>query len=297
MTNSVTSVWRWTQQHPLIIILVTAGVCLFGWLLWQGPWVLDQPHLDDTKPGPASVVSGFRTAVVASGAGVVAGVGLAYTHLTLKDTRANNERQAELTREGQITDRYTNAVKHLASEELIEQLGGIYALGRIMRDSEKDHTMVVEVIAAFIRKHAPASSPVDESAPQAPGDSEFEPDERVQVALTVLARRPPGREEPFKTDLSRIDLRGANLGGANLAGVNLIESQLQSAYLSGANLKGALLYGTRLEDADLDEAKLQKTQGLTVEQVVLARVTSKTKLPADLAADPRVVERIAAGER
>jgi pentapeptide repeat protein len=296
MPSTATSALRWTRQHPLIIVLVSAAVCLFGWLLWQGPWLLDRAHLQDTEPGPANVVSGFRTAVVAAGVGIVAGVGLAYTHLTLQHTRENNERQAKLTRDGQITDRYTSAVQHLASDGLIEQLGGVYALERIMRNSEEDHTMVVDVIAAFVRKHAPMSSPDDEAEPQPTEDSEIEPPVQVQVAMTVLGRRPLGRGEPFKTGLGRIDLRGANLGGAYLGNLDLIESHLQGAILIRANLQGTLLYGTEFEDVDLDDADLRGAEGLTVEQVVSARVTSSTKLPPGLDRDPRVLERIAAVE-
>jgi hypothetical protein len=44
-------------------------------------------------------------------------------------------RQLRVTREGQITDRYTKAVEQLGSEHLDVRLGGIYALERIARDS------------------------------------------------------------------------------------------------------------------------------------------------------------------
>jgi ABC-type Fe3+ transport system permease subunit len=44
-------------------------------------------------------------------------------------------RQLGVTREGQITDRYTKAVDQLGSDHLDVRVGGIYALERIARDS------------------------------------------------------------------------------------------------------------------------------------------------------------------
>ena len=104
---------------------------------------------------------GFRTAVVAVGARIVAGIGLYYTHRNFRHSRdlfthtQDKDREAaELTREGQMTDRYATAINLLGAKESTKQLGGIYALERIMRDSPKDHATVVEVLAAFIRENA-----------------------------------------------------------------------------------------------------------------------------------------------
>ena len=53
-----------------------------------------------------------------------------------------------------MTDRYTRAIKQLGSDKLDVRIGGIYALERIARDSARDHTTVMEVLAAFIREHS-----------------------------------------------------------------------------------------------------------------------------------------------
>ena len=44
-----------------------------------------------------------------------------------------------LSREGQVTDRYTKAIEQLGSDKLDVRIGGIYALERVARDSAKDH--------------------------------------------------------------------------------------------------------------------------------------------------------------
>jgi hypothetical protein len=51
----------------------------------------------------------------------------------------------------------TGTHAQLASENLTERLGGIYALEHLMLESERDHQTVVDVLAAFVRARAPIS--------------------------------------------------------------------------------------------------------------------------------------------
>ncbi|MEV8047695.1 pentapeptide repeat-containing protein [Streptomyces griseoluteus] len=309
-----------TWWFAAAVLLLIAG---FLWLLWKGPWLLDSAHLNkQPTPGVAAVVSGFRTAIVAVGAGIVAGTGLVLSHRTLQHTRENDRvqseltrgtlevtgrtlehaqardrEQAELTREGQVTDRFTNAIRQLASERDVERLGGVYALERIMRDSEKDHPTVVEVLAAFVRYHAPAGREADRPRPV----------EAVQAALTVLARRPK-RAEVFNIDLRGTDLRRADLNTGNLAHVQLSESDLRNANLYDANLyhanlsrsdlRGAVLRDSDMEGAITFQTSLSGTYmagatGLTSEQILAAFPSDTTELPDDLAANQEVQEWIA----
>jgi uncharacterized protein YjbI with pentapeptide repeats len=67
---------------------------------------------------------------------------------------------------------------------------------------------------------------------------------------------------------------------------------LQEVNLAGVNLARAKLYGADLEGTALGGADLRNVRGLTVEQVLASRPTSLTRLPAQLADDPRVRQRI-----
>ncbi|MFF7134206.1 pentapeptide repeat-containing protein [Streptomyces sp. NPDC008196] len=286
-------------------------------LLWQGPWWLDGEHLrtDDLQPADGVVVTGVRTALVALGAGVVAAAGLYYTDRSLRHTRERDREQAELSREAQVTDRYVEAIKLLASDRTVERLGGIYALERIMRDSPKDHLTVVEVLASFIREHTLMAAGEGEAL-----QADRHPTEPVQAALTVLGRRPVA-QEPFRIDLRATDLRGADLkqarldrvrlGSARLDGSDLTEARLEDAWLqetglegvwldradlNKANLRAANLRGASLVDANLAQSKLMGTDlstahGCTVEQVRAASVLDEaTKLPTDIAAGLPAIE-------
>ncbi len=289
-----------------VMALLAVAFVGYALLLWQGPWLLDGDRLDrgDLQPAEGLVITGFRTTLIALGAGAVAGAGLYYTDRTLRHTRTRDREQAEIARDGQVTAHYVEAIKLLASERAVERLGGIYALERIMRDSAKDHLTVVEVLAAFVRDRAPVGTSTALPVPT-------EPEESVQAALTVLGRRPPVKE-PFRIDLRRTDLRGADLqearlervrlAGARLEGANLIGARLEEAWLretrlsgawldrahlEGAFLRGADLGGTSLRETHLTgtrlyDADLSAAVGLTVDQVGHTVLNAQSKLPPDI---------------
>jgi Pentapeptide repeats (8 copies) len=176
------------------------------------------------------------------GAGLFAAGALLYT-----------ARNFTLSREGQVTDRYTAAVEQLGAKELDVKIGGIYALGRIAHDSANDCPTVMAVLAAFIRQHSQDQWP----PPQGPGSVAAalttRPD--VQAAATVLGR-PDLRNRLPSTDLTGAVLPRANLTGANLDGANLLTADLFRADFSGGSLARADLTHADLTDATLVRANL-----------------------------------------
>ncbi|MFJ7018467.1 pentapeptide repeat-containing protein [Streptomyces sp. NPDC101117] len=253
-------------RQTILAVVLALGVIGFTLLLWRGPWWIDGSHLrkKDLEPADGVVITGFRTMLVALGAGAIAGLGLYYTHKNHQQTeklfthtREKDREQAELTREGQVTERYVEAIKLLSSENLTQRLGGIYSLERIMRDSEKDHALVIEVLAAFIRDLSFQDLVKPET--QVAAYSSYRHGaarEDMQAALTVLGRR-PNRAEPFDIDLRGVRLPRVNLSGANLSATDLRDADLSGATLIGANLSGAELEGAKLAGAKLGGVLLQ----------------------------------------
>jgi uncharacterized protein YjbI with pentapeptide repeats len=189
----------------------------------------------------------------------------------LRQALDTSQEELRLTREGQVTERFTRAIDQLGNDKLSVTLGGIYALERIARDSPPDRAAIADILSAYIRKRLPASDhegyvePLPLRAPDA------------QAALTVLGRSPLCDErvalpEAGHLDLSRTDLRRANLQGARLERVNLWNARLQGADLRGAHLEGSILesanfgpfepnskrfqHGADLRDANLTGAQL-----------------------------------------
>src|SRR5579859_3625952 len=140
-------------------------------------------------------------------------------------------RNFALSREGQVTERYTKAIEQLGSEKLDVRIGGIYALERVASDSARDHPTVMEVLSAFVREHSHERWPPPEPDIAEPKRS-TRPD--VQAALTVVGRRDTKRDT--KRDGRPIDLGGAILPGANLGGASLPDANLAGADLTGAQL-------------------------------------------------------------
>jgi uncharacterized protein YjbI with pentapeptide repeats len=175
-------------------------------------------------------------------------------------------RTYQLTRRGQLSDRYNKGIGLLASEKLTERLGGIYALEQVMRESEEEHETVVHVLAAFIRDRSPRKeAPATDTADAAPVEAatgrqnllptKSGPPADVQAAVTVIGRRPK------RFELHRIDLRGVDLSHVQLAYSRLDEVLFMNAVLVGvdffrANLSKAVLAGADLRDATLEEANL-----------------------------------------
>jgi len=148
-------------------------------------------------------------------------------------------RTLESTRKGQIADLYSRVIDQLGSEQLPVRIGGVYALGRIARDSKEYHPIVMEVLTAFIRENSRDQWPPPER--HEPGQW-TRPD--IQAAINVVGRR------DVESDTQPIDLYGATLINANLSGLDL-----RGATLRRANLAGAYLYDTKLADADLRDLK------------------------------------------
>ena len=180
------------------------------------------------------------------GAGLFAAGALLYT-----------ARNFVLSREGQVTDRYTKAVAQLGDKELDLRVGGIYALERIARDSARDYPTVMEVLATFVREHSQEEWPP-------PGRAIHDPDAYavpkatrpdVQAAITVIGRQ-HFRDIPLPINLTGAKLVRAELAFADLRRVNLSNADLYRANLLGANLTAAILDQAALTRANLSDAKL-----------------------------------------
>ena len=204
-------------------------------------------------------------------------------------TNDANRNQQELTLQGQIAVRFSTAINQLGQEQddkLSVRLGGVYALQRLMVDSPRDEPVVLGVLCAFVRSHAPRPAVRPREVPPAPAD--------VRAAVAAIGARPHPERYPVDISgtllgLGHMSLPGARLAGANLSGSALFHADLTGAKLIGAdlhdaNLHDAVLTGADLTGADLTGANLAgaNLSGATVtaDQLARARVDARTRLPA-----------------
>jgi uncharacterized protein YjbI with pentapeptide repeats len=237
--------WAWL----IGVVAVVLALAIVWTLLVPGADWLARHDVSSAKGSLATARDAARGRLLTLGAGLLAAGALVFT-----------ARNFTLSREGQVTDRYTKAIEQLGHEKIDVRIGGIYALERIARDSAKDHPTVMEVLTAFVREHSREPGPPPDS-----GSLEqrglTRPD--VQAAVAVVRRRHAKRDiQPIDlsdADLTRANLRVANLRGANLAGADLTGADLTRADLTGADLTHATLDGVRFTFAYLTRVNFTGT--------------------------------------
>lgn len=154
------------------------------------------------------------------------------------------------TQEKQVTERFAKAIELLGNENIHVRLGGIYALERISKDSDKDYWQVMEILTAYVR----------ERSPYPPKNKAISLTTDIQAILTVISRRGKsyGQGEENRLDLSKSNLYEANLERVNLEQANLEGVNLEEANLDRAVLRGAILMEANLKNANLEEANLEE---------------------------------------
>jgi uncharacterized protein YjbI with pentapeptide repeats len=187
-----------------------------------------------------------------------------------------------LSRESQVTDRYTKAIDQLGSDQLDVRIGGIYALERIARDSARDRLTVMQVLSAFIREHSYEHL----SGPNMGGSGDkAHVRSDVQAAVSVVSRQYSRRDNQGVSlagaNLVGMNLIGANLANANLTGITLCDANLanadfRSANLEAANLANSNLSGTLFSGANLSHANLANTN--LYDAVIVEADLTATKL-------------------
>jgi Pentapeptide repeats (8 copies) len=229
----------------LFAIAMRGGCLLVLALIWLPKWQAARPELTIKERFEAENEARKTLAQILGGAAVL--VGLYFTWANLQVTQETATKDRETTREGQVTERFTRAIDQLGAvndkgeTQLEIRLGGIYALERIARDSERDHWPIMAILTAYVRAHAPwppkdatlchddqsaAATPSAKKEPASP-----KPAADIQAIVTVLGRRTRtfGNGEDQRLDLTHTDLRGADLQRAHLE-----QADLRGAYLKGA---------------------------------------------------------------
>ena len=175
------------------------------------------------------------------------------------------ERTTTATEEGLITDRINAAVASLGAEKTIKKddkeqtvpnievrIGAILALERMAKKNADVHIQIMEILTAYIRENAPVTE----------GEHDRKPRQDIQLAFTVIGRRPTKRIalEPmqnFRLDFRNCDLTRSDGLGLNFANAQFTNARLMHAILRRANMQNTDLWNANLLNADLWNVKLQ----------------------------------------
>ena len=255
---------RW---NPVIIAAAIFFVLVAGAAVIYVPsWLLD------TDPGAqylkraarATALASTRQAVLFGLGGIIAVIGVVLSlHRYSIDKFAANQseldflaRQARaaedyaLREDENRTSRYTAAIAQLADAAEDVQLGGVYALSRLARDSKSDAVVVFQVLTASLRRRS-----LDRASRAKSSAFRAEPHNEIERAIfeTLLAAK-----------IKNLPLVGVSFKDQDLNGAYLVEADCSFADFSGtnlqkANLEGARLYQTHWYDSDATGAKFDKS--------------------------------------
>jgi uncharacterized protein YjbI with pentapeptide repeats len=229
------------------------------------PWLVSTSGL--TGAARLDELSRVRVALLVLVVGALAAAVAVYLF------RSSVRERREESRERQLTERFMRAVDQIGHPALDVRLGGIYSLERLARESSEHHGPIIEILAAFVREHAPW--------PVRNGSVRRRPSTDVQAALTILGRRELEQDTGAPISLAFTALAGATLTGAhferalltgsNLEGADLFKAHLSAADLEGANLRNAGLLLASLNDTVLWGANVEgaRLYGATLEGAAL----------------------------
>lgn len=284
---SVSEIREKANQHSktsLFIVIILVALLL---LALQFIPHLQVAQFNITNPKDlADAENSYRATLAQIFGGAAIAIGIYYTwrRITIaeEDLKAT-QKNLEIAQEGQITERFTRAVEQLGNPAMEIRLGGIYALERIVNESERDYWPIMEILTAYVRKNSGVDAidiknvkllAIDIQANESKQKEVSETKKvalDIQAVLTVLRRREKtfydgesnrlnlSRSRLQAADLEKAHLEGANLEGASLEGANLVSTHLEEADLRNAHLEGADFFETYLQQADLVGAYLEKT--------------------------------------
>lgn len=160
----------------------------------------------------------------------------------------------QMSRDGQITTRYSDAVEQLGSRELITRTGAVHALSRLAVNSDHDRPAIIDLLADYIRA----------SISIYPGESDRcyargAPPMDVVAALKALFYKLPAKLREDRVDLRSICLSGVEFPYADMTCMRLDNaiigsSRFDHATLVDASLQHADLRGNFFTDADFTRA-------------------------------------------
>jgi len=260
---------------------VVVGLGLLGALVVVGRRLAasresDAPHAPTEQPALEAALESIRSSLVEV-QGEVVRTREELAELQAKPAPPQQAAAVAPVRTCPVSTPLTTLVEELQSSSVPQRLAALHSLGRLAEWDPEWVPTVAQVLAAYLKQHAPAGDPGEETRRRTllGGSRLREPvaearasrcEMTLQTTLDVLGALPKeGLERPL--DLRALDLR---------------ELCLKGAHLEGALLRGTLLAGVSLAGSHLEGADLSGSRGLTPGQLAEAHTDGGTRLPAAL---------------
>ncbi len=272
---------QWPVSDMILAALAVMGIIGFAPLLLPKEWMAPDTSVLQRLQFAAYLVGG----------------GFLIWQLRISNRRATAlEKTAASGEKGNITERFKNAIEHLADDNGSVQTGGIYTLYHVAKEAAEYKETVLKILLAHLRKiTAEKEEPVDQVV-MAIWDALFARRgekplfEAVDLSYVNLKGIGLRGMRPFFYNLSTIgramdlDLTGAWFGSANLSGAHISFAICERTNFNHAVCVGTHFYfikkfeNASFIDADLSEANFLESN-ITAEQLLGAKTLYKAKLP------------------
>jgi uncharacterized protein YjbI with pentapeptide repeats len=244
--------WLW----PLLLGVYAVGSGVAVWVL---PPVLVGASLAGaaadgealTLAERAAAITAARQVVLLAAGGLLAVITLMLTQRRDAVARARHE----IDRDANRTTRYTEAVKQLGDDKAAVRFGGIYALGRIAEDSERDRGTIIQVLVAYVREAAPHPSPIVTRSRMEAHNARTSA--TVQLSTAKAAVEVIAVLSALQFQGSPVDLSGTSLQRADLGRAGFAMGDFSGSYMRDVVLWKASLTGCGFNRADLTNAHLE----------------------------------------
>ena len=184
------------------------------------------------------------------------------------------EKTAALGEKGNTTERFKNAIEHLANASEPIRIGGIYGLYHVAREASEYVDTVLKILYAHAKlimadpEYTKTKEPSNEMAaildvlfPIIPDDENQKIEvlfEKVNISGWHLEGADLQSRHMKHVDGPGVNLTWANLRDANLSRARLHRAKLHRAKLANANLLAANFFYADLVQAELEDVDLSK---------------------------------------
>ena len=264
-------------QTIIFYSLASIGIAALLFLVWKLPKWQTKKIRDIDKNEKWKAENEFRKTLIQVFGGLVVIGGLYFAYQEIKNFHISQENM----KAGQIASRFSQAIKFLGENNSTQNIGGIYALEQISKESPENYLgTALEVLSAFVRNQELKYCHNEWE------EESYEIKPEIQIAMTVLGRIRAEENSKYWANLPWVNLGGTKLRGAKLQGANLARTYLSGANISGTNLKGANIREANLMRTNLTGANLMRADltgaDLTGANLMRADLTGADLTGADL---------------
>ena len=205
------------------------------------------------------------------------GAGVAPLGLLLANTRTDSLKlQADTEKEKAITESFAKSVELLGNKRETARQGGIHALGRLAKDNDDLHPMIMNIVASYIRQESRTWFNKRKKSKDEVNAKYWEDEDLIEIlklepmpmdieaAVAVIRERnvdydKESKGEEYTLDLTNAYIFNANFSNTTLRQVNFTDSKIINCNFDNTDLTGSNFYaadrsGTSLDDKQLNSA-------------------------------------------